>query len=108
MVATANEIKSDDDDAYYDAWYNRAARHRIAVEEAERRGGRADGLMATASGCVFLRTCSPRTVGPGGLGAPPGGGLGVASMPVRMTLDLALSPEDLEAVTTKLGVRNER
>jgi hypothetical protein len=38
IVAIANDMKSNDDDAYYDAWYSHATRHRIAAEEAERRG----------------------------------------------------------------------
>jgi pimeloyl-ACP methyl ester carboxylesterase len=41
IVAIANDMRSDDDSAYYDAWYGHATRHRAAADEAEKAGKKA-------------------------------------------------------------------
>src|SRR4029453_15728671 len=38
IEAIANDMASDDDGAYYDAWYLHATRHRAKADEAERQG----------------------------------------------------------------------
>jgi hypothetical protein len=38
IEAIANDMASNDDDAYYEAWYGHAKRHRAKADEARRRG----------------------------------------------------------------------
>jgi hypothetical protein len=37
IEAIANDMASDSDDSYYEAWYDHAKRHRVKADEAKRR-----------------------------------------------------------------------
>ena len=68
IEAIANDMASDDDGAYYDAWYLHATRHRAKAEEAERQGkthtARYHHLRATVYASVSYKLLFGRPVDP--------------------------------------------
>jgi alpha-beta hydrolase superfamily lysophospholipase len=68
IVAIANDMKGEDDGAFYDAWYGAATRHVAAAEDAERRGkmhtARYHYLRATVYAGVSYRPLYGRPVDP--------------------------------------------
>ncbi len=68
IEAIANDMASDDDGAYYDAWYLHATRHRAKADEAERQGkthtARYHHLRATVYASVSYKLLFGKPVDP--------------------------------------------